>query len=90
MITNETHPDFDPFALPLPLTADTLASVARGYGGALHGDDANGVWDVEFPDVYRASTFAHAVADSWDAELRDPVRSLTARVVLLVSRKESR
>jgi hypothetical protein len=80
----------DDYELPrVPLTAGSLARVAAGFGpGRLHGDDAEGKWDVEFPSVASAAAFAGIVSEDewgWHTVLRDPVTDLRQSCVLTVS-----
>ncbi len=63
---------------------DELYSTAARFGGVPHGADANGVADIEFPDIAKASAWASAWADLTKVRLRDPVTSLDAPVVIQV------
>ena len=73
-------------------TLEAARRLAHGYSGHVHGDDANGVVDIEFPTVHHAASFAESMTpdgalDCWSATcvLRDPVLSLADRVVLHVT-----
>lgn len=78
----------DDSTLPYPLLSlDTAAPIAAGFRGGLHGDDASGAIDIEFPTVHHAASFADTVAPEWSADIRTPdvVTTLHGSVVLTVT-----
>jgi hypothetical protein len=61
------------FSLKIPLNAQTINAVILNYGGKLHGDDGRNNWDVEFPTLIAACSFAQTLEGGtlgWDATLR--------------------
>ncbi|MGC2652282.1 MAG: hypothetical protein WA317_01480 [Mycobacterium sp.] len=76
-----------------PITAlEFVTRITPSYKAAFHGDDASGAWDIEFPDVAHAASFAEVMLSENDfmtaaltsAQLRDPVTDLTVSCVLTV------
>lgn len=60
-----------------------FAGLVRQYGGSLHGACSE-YTDVEFPSVLHGASFIDATGWADVAILRDPVASLTARVVIQI------
>lgn len=68
-----------------PLDAATVAKATGPFGGALQGDDRRNHWDVEFPNMERAASFAtYALQLGWLADLREPARTIYRSVVLTI------
>jgi hypothetical protein len=63
---------------------EAVYTSAKRYGGKVHGDDANGLADVEFPDIARGSAWASGWAVITDVKLREPVTDLTSPVVIQI------
>jgi hypothetical protein len=68
----------------LPLTKEAVYNTARLYGGIPHGDDANGLADIEFDSILDCTGFIMTWRDVTAVTLRDPITSLDATVVIQV------
>ena len=73
---------------PLPKTSESVRATAALFRGLVHGDDANGVWDISFPDLGQAAAFA----DVWNEQgamvrLRDVVSRFNVPVVVQLDMK---
>lgn len=62
-----------------------LALLAPMHGGGIHGDDATGLTDVEFPTIRQAASFVETLADPTSARLRDAVTHFDLPVVVQVA-----
>lgn len=73
---------------PLPLTVANAGTLARLFGGIVHGNDLTGAIDVEFASLASALSFRDVTAktEGWRATLRtgDVITDLDAPVVLTV------
>lgn len=74
---------FEPDCL-LRLARMILPEIVNMYSGAIHGDDAAGIWDIEFPSVSYAASWAEGVTatDRLRVKFRDPVTRLFGPVVV--------
>jgi hypothetical protein len=65
---------------------ESVYSSAVRFEGLPHGDDANGLCDIEFPDINRASSWAAgwSIILGDGITLREPVADLASPVVLQV------
>ena len=61
-----------------------LAMLAPMHGGGVHGDDATGLTDVEFPTIRQAASFVATLAHPTSAQLRDAVTHFDLPVVVQV------
>lgn len=64
---------------------ENLNRTTRGYHGAVHGDNAAGQVDVEFPSLLHAATWANVYGMTHHASFRDPKVTLDGSVVLVFS-----
>lgn len=54
------------------------------YFGTVHGDDENGLVDVEFPNVFEASAFARSLEIDDLSVFREPVGDFLTSVVVQI------
>jgi hypothetical protein len=73
-----------------PVTPEYVYEGARKFNGTPHGDDANGVMDIEFPNIFDAMDWARRWRGIVDISFREPVKTLTESVVMQAKRKELR
>lgn len=82
----------------IPINAETLKSLAPMWRMTIHGDYFDRdwerhAWDLEFPDMHHATSFAATMADDFhsiDIRRRDRIDSIHKPVTLTVIELEPR
>lgn len=70
--------------MPDALSFEDALAIASNYGGMAHGNDPQGVWDIEFPSPANAIAWAEVCDLAERATFRDPQTKLTGTAVIQV------